>query len=78
MTVERVAMPDVAGVTHQRIDVGGLSVHVAEAGSKPAAVLLHGWPQNWFCCDQAVSDEAGRSLKDKITDGFGGEEVDNV
>src|SRR5204863_7343073 len=36
------------------VDVGGLSVHVAEAGSGPPLVLLHGWPQNWYCWRRVV------------------------
>ena len=43
------AMPVVAGVTHRFVDVGGLRVHVAEAGQGEPLVLLHGWPQHWWC-----------------------------
>jgi pimeloyl-ACP methyl ester carboxylesterase len=42
-------LPDVPGVTHRQVDVDGLSVHVAEAGSGEPLVLLHGWPQHWYC-----------------------------
>ena len=43
------AMPELAGVTHRYVDVGGLRVHVAEAGRGEPLVLLHGWPQHWWC-----------------------------
>ena len=41
-------MPEVASVTHRMVDIGGLSLHVAEAGKGEPVVLLHGWPQNWY------------------------------
>ena len=41
--------PEVPGATHRQVDVGGLSVHVAEVGSGPPLVLLHGWPQHGGC-----------------------------
>jgi len=40
--------PHVAGVEHRLVDAGGLRMHVAEAGSGPALLLLHGWPQHWY------------------------------
>lgn len=48
-------LPVVPGVEHRWIDVDGVSLHVAEAGEshrsadRPTLVLLHGWPQHWFC-----------------------------
>jgi pimeloyl-ACP methyl ester carboxylesterase len=43
-------IPHVEGVEHRFVDVGGLRVHLAEAGdpSNPPLLLLHGWPQNWY------------------------------
>src|SRR3954470_5956279 len=41
-------MPHVDGVEHRDVDLGGLTLHVAEAGSGDPLVLLHGWPQHWF------------------------------
>ncbi|MGC5077441.1 alpha/beta fold hydrolase [Agrococcus sp. DT81.2] len=43
-----VPMPEVAGVTHRWIRLGGLDMHVAEAGHGNPVVLLHGSPQHWF------------------------------
>ncbi len=44
------ALPEVPGVdiTHRYIDIGGLQVHVAEAGTGEPLVMYHGWPQNWW------------------------------
>jgi pimeloyl-ACP methyl ester carboxylesterase len=43
-------LPLVPGVRHRYVHVGGLRVHVAEAGpaSAPPLVLVHGWPQHWY------------------------------
>ena len=30
------------------MDIGGVRLHVAEAGEGPPLVLLHGWPQHWW------------------------------
>ena len=29
-------------------------MHVAEAGSGPPLLLVHGWPQHWFCWRRVV------------------------
>jgi len=36
-------------VTHREVVVRGVRVHVAEAGEGEPLVLLHGWPQHWYC-----------------------------
>jgi pimeloyl-ACP methyl ester carboxylesterase len=36
------------GVTHRFVDVGGFDMHIAEAGSGPLVVLLHGFPECWY------------------------------
>ncbi len=41
-------MPELPGVTHRHVTVGGVRLHVAEAGSGPPIVLQHGWPQHWW------------------------------
>jgi pimeloyl-ACP methyl ester carboxylesterase len=41
-------IPDVPGLTHRHVDVGGTRLHVAEGGSGPPVLLLHGWPQHWY------------------------------
>lgn len=42
-------VPAVPGVTHREVDTGAVRLHVAEAGDGPPLVLLHGWPQHWWC-----------------------------
>jgi pimeloyl-ACP methyl ester carboxylesterase len=41
-------IPELPGVEHRFVEVGGLRIHVAEAGEGDPLVLLHGWPQNWW------------------------------
>ena len=42
------APPALDGVSHRDVEVGGVRLHVAEAGEGPPVVLLHGWPQHWW------------------------------
>src|SRR4051812_6755970 len=39
----------VPGVSHRNVHVNGIDMHVAEAGDGPPLLLLHGWPQHWWC-----------------------------
>jgi pimeloyl-ACP methyl ester carboxylesterase len=41
-------LPELDGVAHRFVDVRGARLHVAEIGSGPPVVLLHGWPQHWW------------------------------
>jgi pimeloyl-ACP methyl ester carboxylesterase len=49
-------LPELDGVTHRRVDVGEVSLHVAEAGPEdaPPLLLVHGWPQSWWCWRKIV------------------------
>jgi pimeloyl-ACP methyl ester carboxylesterase len=42
-------LPHVPSVSHRDVDVGGVRLHVAEAGNGSPLILLHGWPQHWWC-----------------------------
>ena len=48
------ALPHLDGVSSRHVDVAGLRVHVAEAGQGDPLVLLHGWPQHWWCWRRVV------------------------
>jgi pimeloyl-ACP methyl ester carboxylesterase len=53
-------VPAVPGVTHRDVHVNGVRLHVAEAGSGPALVLLHGWPQHWWAWRRLIPRLAER------------------
>jgi pimeloyl-ACP methyl ester carboxylesterase len=42
-------LPSVEGVEHRDVTLGGVRVHLAESGAGRPLVLLHGWPQHWYC-----------------------------
>src|SRR6202012_3192420 len=35
-------------ITHHRVVANSIKQHYAEAGSGPAVVLLHGFPETWY------------------------------
>jgi pimeloyl-ACP methyl ester carboxylesterase len=41
--------PELPGVEHRWVSAGGLRTHVALAGNGTPLLLLHGWPQHWWC-----------------------------
>lgn len=47
-------MPELPGIQHRFVDVDGLKMHVAEAGSGPPILLLHGWPQHWWVWREVI------------------------
>ena len=52
-------MPEVPGVMHRYVETGRLRVHIAEAGSGPPVLLLHGWPQHWYAWRKLIPLLAG-------------------
>jgi len=48
-------------VTHRQVATNGISLHVAEAGSGPAVLLCHGFPECWYSWRHQIDDlvEAG-------------------
>jgi pimeloyl-ACP methyl ester carboxylesterase len=46
--------PAVAGVEHRFVQAGSVRLHVAEAGAGDPVVLLHGWPQHWYCWRRVI------------------------
>jgi pimeloyl-ACP methyl ester carboxylesterase len=58
------APPEIEGAEHryeqiETADTGRLRVHFAEAGSGPPLLLLHGWPQHFWCWRRVVPQLAG-------------------
>jgi pimeloyl-ACP methyl ester carboxylesterase len=54
-----VPMPSLEGVSHREIAVSGVRFHLAEAGAGEPLLLLHGWPQNWYCWRKLIPLLAG-------------------
>lgn len=47
-TSQRRPLPKIEGVRHRFVELPGLRMHVAEAGSGDPVLLLHGFPQHWW------------------------------
>jgi pimeloyl-ACP methyl ester carboxylesterase len=47
-------LPQLDGVEHRYVHARGLRTHVAEAGEGPPLLLLHGWPQHWWCWRRVI------------------------
>ena len=69
-----VPIPELDGVTHRDVWARGIRFHVAEAGGgepgsgepgsgvpggRDPVLLVHGWPQNWFCWRRVIPLLAG-------------------
>jgi pimeloyl-ACP methyl ester carboxylesterase len=83
-----VAMPELAGVRHRDVDAGGVRLHVAEAGPGDGepVLLVHGWPQHWWCWREVVGrlpgewrlimpDLRGMGWSEKPEDGYEKEQL---
>ncbi len=59
--------------THRTVRANGIAVHVAEAGTGPLVLLLHGFPQFWWAWHQQLSDLAGAGFRAVAVDlrGYG-------
>ena len=51
---------DGIGIAHRYVTVDGLRLHYAEAGEGEPLVLLHGWPQHWWCWRHLIGPLAER------------------
>jgi len=70
-------MPELPGVSHSFHQVRGVRLHVAEAGEGEPLVLLHGWPQSWWCWHRVIPDLAESGFRVIAPDlrGYGWSEV---
>jgi pimeloyl-ACP methyl ester carboxylesterase len=53
-------LPELPGVRHRDVTARGVRLHVAEAGAGPPLLLLHGWPQHWWCWRHLIGPLAER------------------
>lgn len=50
MTATAVSVPpDFAGFEHRLVDAGSLRTHLVEGGEGDPVLMLHGWPQHFWC-----------------------------
>jgi pimeloyl-ACP methyl ester carboxylesterase len=81
-------MPELDGVRHRRVDAGGIGLHVAELGPEdaPPLLLVHGWPQSWWCWRRVapllagerrllMADLRGHGWSDAPPDGYEKEQL---
>lgn len=52
--------PAVAGVIHRFAQVGGVRLHVAEAGAGSPVLMLHSFPQHWYAWRRVIPGLAGQ------------------
>src|ERR1700744_1993838 len=59
--------------THRTVRANGIALHIAEAGSGPLVLFLHGFPQFWWAWRQQVTDLADAGFHAVAVDlrGFG-------
>jgi pimeloyl-ACP methyl ester carboxylesterase len=59
--------------THRTVRANGIALHVAEAGTGPLVLLLHGFPQFWWAWRQQLTDLAGAGFRAVAVDlrGYG-------
>jgi pimeloyl-ACP methyl ester carboxylesterase len=48
MTEVAAALGGANSISHRDLDAGGLRMHIAEAGTGPLVLLLHGFPESWY------------------------------
>jgi pimeloyl-ACP methyl ester carboxylesterase len=70
-------LPELEGVSHSFHEARGVRFHVAEAGEGEPLVLLHGWPQNWWCWHKVIPAlaESGHRVIAPDLRGYGWSEV---
>src|SRR3954466_9683733 len=50
-------------IAHRFVDTNGIRMHVAEAGSGPPVVLLHGFPEGWYSWRHQLSALAAAGFR---------------
>ena len=56
-------LPTLPGVEHRWLEIPGnggrIRLHLAEAGAGAPVLLLHGWPQHWWCWRRVIEPLRG-------------------
>lgn len=65
------------GIEHRMVDVNGIKMHVAEKGSGPAVLLIHGFPELWYSWRHQILGLAARGYRAIAPDmrGYGDTDV---
>lgn len=73
MTVEESSVLVPGPWTHRDVSANGVRLHVAEAGHGPLVLLLHGFPQFWWCWRHQLTGLAGAGYRAVAADlrGYG-------
>jgi pimeloyl-ACP methyl ester carboxylesterase len=58
--VSQPELPSLDGVEHSTVAAGDVELHVAQSGEGPPLLLLHGWPQHWWCWRYLIGPLAER------------------
>ena len=54
--LDTLPMPQIPGIAHSHVQVDdGCRLHVAQAGTGPALILIHGWPQHWYAWREIIA-----------------------
>ena len=46
-------------ISHRTVETNGIKVHIAEAGSGPMVLFIHGWPESWYSWRHQLPAVAG-------------------
>lgn len=62
------------GITHRKVTVNGISMHVAEKGHGPVVLFIHGFPELWYSWRHQILSLAARGYRAVAPDmrGYGG------
>lgn len=60
-------------ITHRTVSANGIKLHIAEKGTGPMVLLLHGFPELWYSWRHQISYLASRGYRAVAPDlrGFG-------
>lgn len=61
-------------ISHRIVETNGIKLHLAEAGSGPLVVMVHGWPESWYSWRHQIKALSGAGYHAVAPDvrGYGG------